>query len=325
MKKRIIAFLLLISLLISTAVLSSCNIDGNLVGTVIIRNGKSNILSLGDSIAAGTALPGYNADKPTDSLNAPNQAFSYLLAQKLQLGTANMAVEGYQTKDVLNQLNTNATCIDFVTNRAKIVTLSIGANDIFTPALEMVKTHLGIDDANIRTENELLLKHFEDYKNYNLFEILGDLVALSELLTTDEAKEVLQNGVKTFKQNFPSILETIRTYNPDAEIYVTSIHNPLEGFISVQSMGVTLGSTAKYYIDQLNAFLQSLAASGDIVLVDCSALSSGTTTDEDGNTVGYLNVKIDIVNAIYSLDPHPNAYGHQYIADRIEEAYNARH
>lgn len=150
---------------------------------------SASYLALGDSLAAGMDHHGKMGDGYAD----------YLAGTLEETGLLNsfnktFAVPGYTTKDVLKDLEENATREDADGNtiklhdaiaKAGLITISAGANDVLA--------HVKIDPKTFA-------------------------------VTYDE--QALQLEIKQVGMNLMKIITAIHTINPDAQVYVMGYYNP---------------------------------------------------------------------------------------------------
>lgn len=203
--RKSITFVLIISLIVlfPVSMLIPRDAVGNLKEVV-------DLVSLGDSIAYGSSVPtgqGYS------------DLFYAYLQSKPQLESAklfNLSKPGAKSSDLLNELEGDGNVKGSMEN-ARVVTVSIGGNNLLEPVIRSVATAYQIDPADLQLADKLgnLLKNDKDQNNTLLRS------ALSETLEAE-----LNTGVAQFKANWPKIVGLIKTLAPDAQIDVLSVYNP---------------------------------------------------------------------------------------------------
>lgn len=120
-------------------------------------NNKVYYVALGDSLAAGQTPYGQVAYGYADYVSSELEN-----KNKLDFFTKKFAVSGYRTTDLLNDINDNkkimvdnkGITIKHVLTKADVVTLSIGANDLFYK--------MGINNLDIAYYSETDLKKYVD-------------------------------------------------------------------------------------------------------------------------------------------------------------------
>jgi|GEM_PF-877120 len=177
--KRFLAALLTICIAFSSCVIVLAA-DAKKDRKTVVK--KEKFVVIGDSIATG-----YLLDDLKDS-------YSSLMAKALNLEEVNLAVDGYDSRDVLNLLKTDAAKKAIADS--KFISLSVGGNNIL----------------------KLVLKEAEGMKDF-------DESNISTVFTSEMMKKLL-SGVERFKTEFPKIIEKIKEINPDAVIVVQTVYNP---------------------------------------------------------------------------------------------------
>ena len=254
-------------------------------------------VALGDSIATGYGLDGYNPHAGIP----PAGSYAQRVGSTLGLTTGSLAIDGLTSALLLEELS-DPQAKAYLAN-AKVLTLSIGGDDILLPFLELVANKLNCDPSQIPG----VLALTELSMPQNLIPLnADDGSGLKNNPTLNEA-------ASRFAKNFQDIISVIKTAAPNAKIYVTNVYNPYEE-LSIGSGPDTLnfGEIANGYIQTLNSAFSS--SSPDYTLIDTYSAFSDS-----------LNSGTSLVNASLgesNFDPHPNAKGHEKIADMITEAYS---
>lgn len=170
--------------------------------------GSRYVTAFGDSIAAGYGLDNQNDNYVT------------LFSQSIGAAYSNNAVSGYDSKDLLGQLNSGKYNRDI--DKANVVILSIGGNDILHQHDLMIET----------LKNAYL--HGGEY-------------------FTDEINQIYTQ----YESNLKACLNFIKQRNSDASIIIQTIYNPAKKqgyYISV----INVGKLADKYIDKLNESIKSV-------------------------------------------------------------------
>lgn len=238
-------------------------------------------ISLGDSIAEGTALP-----------DAKEQCYTSLLGKELEgkLTTINYGVMMKTSSELLEWLDTVGEDDKEKLKNAGIVTVSIGSNDVLLPFIYYIpevfecewdeldkaiaKTLIG-GKSEIRKRTERMKKILEDDVN---------------------RKDGIAAGLKTLKGNLPRIVSKLRELAPDAEIYFANYYNPYDG---VSFLDFNMGEMGEVYISRMNELWENIP--GDYTLLDVHSMFQGKK--------GILNVNIMLAQ----FDPHPNVEGHKLL------------
>ncbi|MCQ2455635.1 MAG: GDSL-type esterase/lipase family protein [Clostridia bacterium] len=257
--------------------------------------------SLGDSISAGYALPDYKEDGTEVA-----ESFVSKFGKEIKATVVNnLAVSGAKTEDLLTLLDLPET--EQVIKNSDVITISIGSNDCLSPGLNILYNSVKAKD-----QNEIMKKigAIKDDK----IQLLSYIGILANSIDQTEAQKELQNGVENFKKNFTKIIDKIKLQNKSCLIIVESFYNPYKDFV-YEKNGVKLiafGEAVQKYIDEMNGFLVSHKyCNKKYCVADISAIETAKT-----------NVLIDVDNAVFSIDPHPNLQGHNFIFGKTLEAYN---
>lgn len=269
--------------------------DSNSALSVSVAPAFENI-SLGDSIATGYGLPGYHQQA------IPPLAISYpsIVGNALGLTTCSFASDSIPSTDLLSELADPR--IKAYLSKTKVITLSIGSDDILGPFLETVAHQLGCSPDQIQLKLAALMQS-------DPATLAADLSALN----ADDGSglknnQILKNAAIRFQTNFQNIISAIKAAAPNAKLYVTNTYNPYEGISIPYGAGtLDLGAIADSYIQTLNSAFSTNSA--DYTLIDIhssfsSSLKSGTSLVNANMSTG-------------NFDPHPNAAGHMTIANMI--------
>ncbi len=255
-------------------------------------------VALGDSIATGYGLPGYNPAAGTP----PSGAYTSTVGNTLHLSSGFLAQDGEDSQQLLSMLSDPQT--KAYLSKAKVLTLSIGADDILLPFLQTVAQQLDCDPDQITAQLAALSQS-------NPTALAAALSALNADDGTGlKNNQALTDAASGFAQNFQRIISALKAAAPNAKIYVTNVYNPYEGIsIPYGASTLNLGAIADGYIHTLNSAFST--SSADYKLIDTySAFSE--------SEVSLANADLSTFN----FDPHPNAAGHAKIADMILAAYS---
>jgi len=305
MKKRIISLLLVLCLAVG------------MLCTAAFADSKPLYVALGDSIAAGYALEGFqpvSGQSGNLAFTVPAGCFANLIAADKGYRVQNLAVSGDDTTKLLERMQTKQYSDPL--KQADIITLTIGSNDILAKALDLVmakylpgKTDHGI----MATPGKGALL------DGSLTEMMATLQSVNDYLNSKEVTDVLDASVKTFQTNWDTIIDTLKTWNPDATIIVTNYFNPYKILdLNFGTLKLNVGTLGQKYIDQLNAYITGNSRNGkSYTLVDVTKTTTNVKIDTNALVASYLGTAVDLTKAV-NLDPHPDAAGHAYFAKQIE-------
>ncbi|TGE31698.1 GDSL-type esterase/lipase family protein [Desulfosporosinus sp. Sb-LF] len=237
----------------------------------------SNLVSLGDSIAYGTGAP--------TGLGYTDLFFSYLQSKQDEEGIQlfNLSKPGAKSSGLLNQLRDDGTLKDPLAH-ARVVTVSIGGNNLLEPVIRAVATayHLDLNSPQL---GEQLVKALQTDKELN--KTFYD-IALSGTLETE-----LNSGVAEFEANWPQIIGTIKTSTPEAQIFALTVYNPF-------SPGDIMFSLFDPFVQQINTTIR--VGQGYTVADIYSCFLQGFDLKP---------LNFDFLQG--HIDPHPTQQGHKMI------------
>jgi len=233
-------------------------------------------LALGDSISTGYGLD-----------DIENNLFVNKIEKEYKLDLTNLAVDGMDTTIMLNLLKSESK--DGITYReniknADLITISMGGNNLLQPLMEMMKKGLGLDSSATGIQLQEAMKN-----NPN------SLTILATSLQNPQIVQSLSSKVELFTKEFPEIINIIKTLNPNAEIMIQTIYNPLNDVKELSALA-----------NGVDPFFQGM-----------------NKTIREGNVLGYKVVEVyekfksndsqvPLTN-MAEFDVHPNKYGHQLI------------
>lgn len=186
-------------------------------------------------------------------------------------------------------------------SKADLITLNIGSNDVLLSQLRITAWEL--DDPDNGLTSGMIVDLMKSKLGF------GDAPNLPE--GTDENKLVAEfiprflvnvlKGYNEFLVNIPKILKSLRSQNPDAQIVVLGIFNPLHYSLSLTDgkLPVSLGEMIDGVMLPMN-----LALAADAALCGCTY--------------------VDVVDVTTDGSMHPDNDGYEDIADRIVSRLQAK-
>lgn len=264
---------------------------------------RTKYVALGDSIAAGYKLSGFE----NDGAKTPKSAFVMLTGDTLNASdgpviTDNQAVSGWTSTNLLKQLERGD--FDTVLQDADVISITIGSNDLLGPFMKIVKEQFEKAGFGSLLEGGKT-PGVVDTAKYAL-KLPGLISGMNQALKDNEQLNQACENFKNVTQ--PAILKKIKELAPDAKIYWTTLYNPYYGVdLRLFNVGVNLGTIADTYIRKMNEAFDT-NTSGYTKVDLYSAF----------NTTGLTNVVCNYKESQSKLninfDPHPNAKGQQMIA-----------
>jgi GDSL-like Lipase/Acylhydrolase. len=306
MKKRFIAMLLcLVMLLSATVVLSACKDDDQ-----DEESGKVKILFLGDSIAEGIIGPSPLTERE-------DLAYYGIVGQINDYVFVNQSVSGHQTKDMVQMLSTaeyyraaSASWKDSADVTAADLAKDDGAYSRITHIKNADIIHLSI------IGNDLL--QAGEYFNTIILE------AAETPANFDFVDSALSESVFKFKR----VMQILRLLNPTADIILQSVYNPIfpntpllssEVIADLADMGCDTNDEIRalgdLIIPRMNKVIfdyyeANKASDSKLHFIDVYGKFKAIYDAESEHTRGY--------SLFYTDGVHPSNEGHAVIADLIQ-------
>ncbi len=278
------------------------------VSDVSEPEGEISVVVLGDSIARGYGLS-----------NVEKQRFSAVLAEKLandyaEVTIANYGVDGLTGAELVEFLKTDmpqeiAEC--------DCVLVSIGGNNILGVLTEMsgVAELLSGIDTQIITDYISYITATEEIEKSKYEAVLNTLDTLlgtvNGVFTSETfAQKVVEAGEK-LQNEIPEIVSLIREQNPDAKIVIQTVFNPYKNVnisLPYVESKVELASHGNAAVAALNTAIESLADGEGYTVLPIYDIFEASAKKAINATFSLLTMQINV-------DPHPNATGHQLIAE----------
>ncbi len=237
-----------------------------------------NYVALGDSIAKGYGL------KDVDTESYVGRVAKVLENRYGAVNVANFGENGLRSDELLGILEQkeNEQHKEYIEKiqKADIITLSIGSND--------------------------LLQYVSWNTDFEEFRKRGD--------------EIFTNACLRFQDNIPRIIDVIRQEAPQAQLFVNNVYNPCNdiSFEYVENLSADLGQLAETYVEKINdGFEQE----------QVQQVFANNNEEKAWQQYVFIDVKrafdksdMKLINMAFDwgkVDPHPNAAGHEKIADLI--------
>ncbi len=276
---------------LAAAMMFCCAVSAAAAGNLkeISQNTPFKMTVLGDSIAAGYGLEGYERENEPCYNTA---SYANKLAEKYGLKADsnyyNDAVSGATTADLLNLLSD--TKVTSHVKNSDTILISIGGNDLLHVLLGMLE-----DVAPTDSESGDESSQQGGALNIDPLKIAEILSALPE--KTEEA-------IAGFETDFEALIVKIREINPEALVVIDTIYDPFEGFEQIPM----IDEIAADAIGRINEIIKNKTAGSDgndrYKVVDVAAAFEGKNKE---------------LTNIGDLDIHPNADGHALIFELLDK------
>lgn len=283
---------------------------------------------LGDSNAAGYALADY-----TDICTRTPGAYHDLIADAVGATLLPFGWGGFRTHEIRHMLDPDFEITDWsyadncagkvhkedldsrkdayiqATADADLITLNVGANDIFGAALGEAMLVLFAED----TSNPILTEIKEKLaEGGNLAAALLKLMGYAEsigkgaefLLVLSDA---MNRAYQEFDENWDQIIKSIYALNPDVTLVVLSAINPFSNTTLKEGDALKIGKLAEPIIMKLNLTMKRTSAYAKSYLY----------CDVTDAQLGDLAIQQEDFWTAYLPAVHPTAEGHKYIAEEI--------
>lgn len=243
-------------------------------------------VALGDSISAGYGLNG--------ELSFPKQ-----LEQRTGYVLTDFSSnDGVTSQDLLETLKKPEVIA--AVQRADVITITVGGNDLMNALYEYLA-----DAPGVSMSAEDIRKGLENGTIGT-----GTLMKLMMELGDFPASSQASAALTTLGANLSRALAQIKGMNPDATCIVANQYNPY-GHIN-NPFAADIVSTFEEGVQALNTTLAGVAQARGATVVDVHGVFAASSANPCN---AYFTGLDD-----FSLDFHPNALGHQLIAEAVEQA-----
>ena len=301
---------------------------------------------IGDSIAAGHSLPEYTAAAGIGDDILVKDSYAQIVSDAVTADkTICLSMSGLNTS-ALRYLLEDDYVMDAVTQmlipmltgnaydaasyagmreefraylaETDLLTLGVGSNDLMYSTMISLFKLVGAFPSNY-TENQILAlleqKIAECGSVGKLFEqLVSTLVSLDKgAQMLQEMAESLKDTYSAFKENWDAIIEAIYALNPDMQIVVVGLYNPMRDMKLTHDGNLSLGHVADPVITQYNLYTSKLspwagsylfADCWDAEVYECFALEDALAFSQD-------------FFATITHCVHPTVAGHRYMAEQI--------
>lgn len=201
--------------------ISGQTVDANVIPAVVYKNSvgeinydaadkdQMNVLAaMGDSITFGMSATKGNGYVDLFYNNAKS------IQGNEELKLMNLGIPGDKSSDLLSKLMNDSPTKDAV-RKAKIITISVGGNNLLAPVINAIATSFNLVPTSPTFAKDLALALSSPNNQQTLN------IALSKL------PSALTAGVQQFGTDWMGIIGAIKTLAPKADVYVTTLYNPL--------------------------------------------------------------------------------------------------
>ena len=267
-------------------------------------------VALGDSIAAGYGLVGYAGD-----YSNPSGCFPALIAQAQGYSLNNLAISGDDTSDLLEKMQTSR--YQNALKNADVISVTIGSNDLLVTTVNLLMEHLGVSHEDLAGLGQAGVMD-------DVSQVTGILQDIGSYLASGEVKSVLDAAVAGFYTNWDTIMSTLQGWNPDARVVVTNYYNPYKLFdINFGALSMNVGSLGQGYLDQMNAYITASPYNGSYyTIADVTAVTTNVKLDLSAIMSAMMTGQTPDLSGALNVDPHPDAAGHAYIAEKLLAVLN---
>ena len=292
---------------------------------------------LGDSVAAGYGTTDYAV--PPLCAQQPN-AYHTLLANALGAELRQFGWGGFRSHEIRHMIDPSYeitdwhyadNCAGFVheadlaakqadyikgVEDADILTGNIGSNDLFGDAmLDVFEVLYAEPDSNETLD--AIKEHLQQSGNLGaafveLMKFAESIGKLNEVMTV--AVKAFYNAYEEFKVNFDAIVKSIYDRNPDVELVIVGMFNPLKTLSINEGSLIKVGKAAEPLVLLMNSYMKSKCQYSDkYIYVD--------VTDVELHDIAFKQA--DFWEA-YLAAVHPTDDGHKFITQQILNALPER-
>lgn len=251
------------------------------------------ILVLGDSIASGYGLA------------EGEYRYADYLEDYLGMESIDYAKPGQTTAELLELVSGEEVQTD--APLSSVICVSIGGNDL----IDTVEEYLNglLNTYNTTNGTSLTLKEY-----------IKTVVAVDDDLQTTmvmKLTSLLNKTAKNYKSNIQQIEEILKELNPDAQIVIQTVYNPInmeDPVVNGVDYSGKLQQIRKFASEQLLTLNNALMQTEGLTYVDVNAAFKDAE---------WLYTNMDPTNGFWQMDVHPNALGHAVIAAQILDSLGA--
>ena len=285
-----------------SVLLSLCLVLG-LLPTAAFAKGMSYV-ALGDSITVGYGL------------SDDEEAFPDIIAEKYGYELKNLANSGATSQDLLGVVESNAD----VLSDADLITITIGGNDLMAALYQYLADEYNAEKQTTLTGGEVQMALLGTHPTINQVTMLTFAAEVIEgFAASDAAKEALTD----FGTNLGTIITDIKAVNPDVTIIVANQYNPytflaeeaesdpILALFGYSDMIQAVADAFDAGLTQLNGAINAGASTGAYSVADVYKAFQGAGQNP-------CNASVSTAPMSLNLDFHPNAYGHELMAEVID-------
>ena len=284
-----------------SVLLSLCLVLG-LLPTAAFAKGMSYV-ALGDSITVGYGL------------SDDEEAFPEIIAEEYGYELKNLAESGATSGNLLNQLSESKTSAAVA--NADLITITIGGNDLMGALYEFLADKYNEDEAHTQEIDADDVRDALADEEDALVEQTDMLTFAAGVINGFASSDAAWDALEAFGDNLTQIITAIKSANPDVTIIVANQYNPYT-FLAEDPLLIWGGYSEMIQavvdafdagLDQLNGAIAVGAANDAYTVADvCSAFAQAGQNP--------CNATVSLTTGL-NLDFHPNAYGHELIAEVI--------
>ncbi len=260
-----------------TAFLCSAVLTVSLAAFPVSAENEASLLVLGDSIATGFRLKGYESGNNSSA----KDSFANRLSADFS-GYTNLAEDGKTSAQLLDDVK-NDKDLRNAAQKADYTVISIGGNDFLQPMIKAFQSSNAFSSEQLR-------------------EIMNGTLTVAEALEQSR-KKAYESTIGTARkvdieksaENITEIIDTLISLNKDTDIYILTVYNPFEG---VTSMG-DIDKIAEELLAEMNKSISDAADKySSVHAIDVHLAFTGHAAE-------YTN--------ILTMDIHPSKKGHEVI------------
>lgn len=243
------------------------------------------IVFLGDSIATGYGLEGYDTGKENCNSYANQLAKEYKaqLDGKCETNSENFAIDGQTSEELLKALQSGK--YDESLKNADAVVVSIGGNDLLSVFWQIFSQNSDLNSQSNQNDNI-----FAD--NFDWSKLIASVLDMTSNI---------DKKITAFNSNISEIAKNIKN-KTDANLVVQTLYNPFEDFVEVKQIQDFIADKIKSLNDCIESHKNDDGANYSIADV-CSEFYGRNNE----------------LTRIQSMDIHPNQEGHNVIFKCIDK------
>ncbi len=262
-------------------------------------DGDDDLVVLGDSIATGYGLDGYESGNNTSA----KDSFANIISSG-RSSYNNFAIDGLTAAGFLSYYNSGDSFVEGSLKNAEKIVVSIGGNDVIDLLFSEIPVFIEENKADIEAlgvtvQNDTPMGYIYTYNTLAIVDKSGTVTSKFGESQNSKYKTAIANE----QAKIAEIIAELDKANPDAEKYYLTVFNPFSGARGWEGIAALVDSALEYVNESIKT---SVSESDKSTVVEVAEAF-------DKKSEQYTNIP--------NWDIHPNKAGHKLISDLLTKAF----